>query len=167
VAGAAPDTVYVGYAPGGREEVGLRFDGGRRGSLRKIEEGGVGGDGSVSAMIAPPCRAPQLVLKPSRIRSSAMIRSFDASRTTMPSECPNVPGLSSKNSLFCSPPLMRRPPGDDTSTPREYRLFYRLEDGRYLLAVVKITLDGAFFASMYPTGRSIRRSHRRFRKVLP
>ena len=56
---------------------------------------------------------------------------------------------------------------DDVRTPREYRLFYRLEDGRYLLAVVKITLVGAFFASMYPTGRSIRPSHRRFRRVLP
>src|SRR5437773_6110002 len=40
-------------------------------------------------------------------------------------------------------------------------------DGRYLLAVVKLTPAGAFFASMYPTGRSIRPSHRRFRKVLP
>ena len=48
-----------------------------------------------------------------------------------------------------------------------YRLFYRLEDGRYLLAVVKLTPAGAFLASMYPTGRSIRPSHRRFRKVLP
>ena len=56
---------------------------------------------------------------------------------------------------------------DDARKPREYRLFYRLEDGRYLLAVVKVTPAGAFFASMYPTGRSIRPSHRRFKKVLP
>jgi len=31
----------------------------------------------------------------------------------------------------------------------------------------KVTPAGAFFASMYPTGRSIRPSHRRFKKVLP
>lgn len=56
---------------------------------------------------------------------------------------------------------------DDAQAPHEYRLFYRLDDGRYLLAVVKLTPAGAFFASMYPTGRRIRPSHRRFRKVLP
>ena len=56
---------------------------------------------------------------------------------------------------------------DDSHEPREYRLFYRLEDGRYLLAVVKVTPAGAFFASLYPTGRNIRPSHRRFRRFLP
>jgi len=56
---------------------------------------------------------------------------------------------------------------DDVSEPHEYRLFYRLDDGRYLLAVVKLTSVGAFFASMYPTGRKIRPSHRRFRRILP
>ena len=56
---------------------------------------------------------------------------------------------------------------DDSREPREYRLFYRLEDGRYLLAVVKVTPEGAFFASLYPTGRKIRPSHRRFRRILP
>ena len=56
---------------------------------------------------------------------------------------------------------------DDKRTPHEYRMFYRLEDGRYLLAVVKITSTGAFFASMYPTGRKIRPSHRRFKRVFP
>jgi hypothetical protein len=55
---------------------------------------------------------------------------------------------------------------DDAERPREYRLFYRLEDGRYILAVVKIIPEGAFFASMYPTGRHLRSSHRRFRRVL-
>ena len=56
---------------------------------------------------------------------------------------------------------------DDTAQPHEYRLFYRLDDGRYLLAVVKRTAAGSFFASMYPTGRRIRPSHRRFHRVLP
>ena len=55
---------------------------------------------------------------------------------------------------------------DDAKRPREYRLFYRLEDGRYILAVVKVIPEGAFFASMYPTGRHVRGSHRRFRRVL-
>jgi hypothetical protein len=56
---------------------------------------------------------------------------------------------------------------DDVTEPHEYRLFYRLDDGRYLLAVVKLTPVGAFFASMYPTGKRIRPSHRRFRRILP
>ena len=56
---------------------------------------------------------------------------------------------------------------DDASEPHEYRLFYRLDDGRYLLVVVKLTAAGAFFASMYPTGKKIRPSHRRFRRILP
>ncbi len=56
---------------------------------------------------------------------------------------------------------------DDRAEPRQYRLFYRLEDGRYLLAVVKVTTEGAFFASLYPTGRRIRPSHRHFRQVYP
>ena len=56
---------------------------------------------------------------------------------------------------------------DDASQPHRYRLFYRLDDGRYLLVVVKLTSVGAFFASMYPTGKKIRPSHRRFRRILP
>jgi hypothetical protein len=55
---------------------------------------------------------------------------------------------------------------DDTRRPREYRLFYRLEDGRYILAVVKVVNNGAYFASLYPTGRRIRTAHRKFRRVL-
>jgi hypothetical protein len=49
---------------------------------------------------------------------------------------------------------------DDLAEPHE-------DDGRYLLAVVKLTPVGAFFASMYPTGKRIRSSHRRFRRILP
>jgi hypothetical protein len=55
---------------------------------------------------------------------------------------------------------------DDLHAPREYRLFYRLEDGRYILAVVKVVAQRAFFASMYPTGRRVRGSHRKFRRLL-
>lgn len=56
---------------------------------------------------------------------------------------------------------------DDTRTAHEYRMFYRLDDGRYLLAVVKVTARGAFFASLYPTGRRVRPSHRRFKRIFP
>jgi len=55
---------------------------------------------------------------------------------------------------------------DDAKSPHEYRMFYRLDDGRYILAVVKVIAEGAFFASMYPTGRRVRGSHRKFRRVL-
>ena len=54
---------------------------------------------------------------------------------------------------------------DDRRRPHEYRLFYRLQDGRYLLVVVKLTGEGAFFATMYATGKSVRPSHRKFKKV--
>ena len=50
--------------------------------------------------------------------------------------------------------------------PHEYRLFYRLEDGRFLLAIVKVTPGGCFFASLYPTGKGIRASHRTFKRLL-
>ena len=56
---------------------------------------------------------------------------------------------------------------DDVAEPHEYRLFYRLDDGRYLLAVVKPTPVGAFFASMYPTGKRIRRLTGVFGGTLP
>ncbi|MBI4403908.1 MAG: hypothetical protein HY537_07100 [Deltaproteobacteria bacterium] len=54
---------------------------------------------------------------------------------------------------------------DDTKHPHEYRLFYRLDDANYLLVVVKITPNGAFFASMYPTGRSIKTAHKKMKRV--
>ncbi len=54
---------------------------------------------------------------------------------------------------------------DDAKAPREVHLFYRLESGRYLLAVVKIADDGAFFASAYPVGTSIRNTHKRMRRL--
>jgi len=54
---------------------------------------------------------------------------------------------------------------DDTKHPREYRLFYRLENANYLLVVVKLTPGGAFFASMYPTGKSIKNAHKKMKRV--
>lgn len=54
---------------------------------------------------------------------------------------------------------------DDTKWPSEYRLFYKLGDAGYLLAVVKVTAVGAFFASMYPTGKSIKNAHKNMKRV--
>jgi len=54
---------------------------------------------------------------------------------------------------------------DNQIEPHEYRLFYRLEDGRYILAVVKVVKDVSYFASMYPTGKRMRKLHQRFRRL--
>jgi hypothetical protein len=55
---------------------------------------------------------------------------------------------------------------DDYKSEQVYNFFYRLEKGpKYLLAIVKVTADGAFFASMYPTGKQIRNKHKNLKKV--
>ena len=55
---------------------------------------------------------------------------------------------------------------DDQKTEQVYNFFYRLEKGpKYLLAIVKVTADGAFFTSMYPTGKQIRSKHKKLKKV--
>ena len=54
---------------------------------------------------------------------------------------------------------------DDSKAPRMYNLFYRLENGKYLVAVVKKTDQGSFLASMYPTGSSIRNKHKKMKRV--
>lgn len=46
-----------------------------------------------------------------------------------------------------------------------YHLFYRLENGKYLVAVIKKSKSGVFFSTIYPTGRSIRNKHKNLRKV--
>jgi hypothetical protein len=55
---------------------------------------------------------------------------------------------------------------DDQKLEQVYNFFYRIEKGpKYLLAIVKVTADGAFFASMYPTGKQIRNKHKKLKKV--
>lgn len=54
---------------------------------------------------------------------------------------------------------------DETSEGKIYHLFYRLFDKKYILAVIKIIPKGAYFASMYATGESIRKSHKNFKKL--
>lgn len=46
-----------------------------------------------------------------------------------------------------------------------YHLFYRLENGKYLVAIIKKSKSGAFFATMYPTGKTIRNKHKKLKKV--
>ena len=47
----------------------------------------------------------------------------------------------------------------------QYFLFYRLDNGRYLVAVVKKVNAGSFFATIYPTGKFIRNKHKKLKKV--
>ena len=55
---------------------------------------------------------------------------------------------------------------DDLKKQQIFNFFYRLDAGpKYLVAVIKITPDGAFFASMYPTGKTVRNKHKKYRKV--
>ena len=46
-----------------------------------------------------------------------------------------------------------------------YHLFYRLENKRYLVAIVKKSPSGNFFCTAYPTGKSIRNKHKNLKKV--
>ena len=46
-----------------------------------------------------------------------------------------------------------------------YHLFYRLEDGKYLVAIIKKSKSGVFFSTIYPTGKSIRNKHKKLRKM--
>lgn len=55
---------------------------------------------------------------------------------------------------------------DDRKSEKVYNFFYRIENGpNFLVVVIKVTADGAFFASMYPTGKSVRNAHRNLKKV--
>ncbi len=46
-----------------------------------------------------------------------------------------------------------------------YYLFYRLDNRRYLVVIVKQTHSGNYFSSMYSTGNSIRNSHKDLKEV--
>jgi hypothetical protein len=47
----------------------------------------------------------------------------------------------------------------------EYHLFYRLDNGRYLLVIVKKTSTGNYFSTIYSTGNSIRNTHKDFKEI--
>lgn len=46
-----------------------------------------------------------------------------------------------------------------------YHLFYRLDNGRYIVAVIKKAKSGTFFSTIYPTGKLIRNKHKNLKKV--
>ncbi len=54
---------------------------------------------------------------------------------------------------------------DDTKKEKEYHLFYKILKFRYILAIVKVIEDGAYFTSMYTTGEDIRNSHKKLKKL--
>jgi hypothetical protein len=54
---------------------------------------------------------------------------------------------------------------DDVKSPRLYQIFYRLENKRFLCAVIKIAKEGCFFSTLYPTGKSIRNPHKKLKRL--
>lgn len=49
----------------------------------------------------------------------------------------------------------------------QYHLFYRLDNGRYLVAVVKKAESGNYFSTMYATGKTIRNKHKDLKEIKP
>jgi hypothetical protein len=55
---------------------------------------------------------------------------------------------------------------DDRKTEQIFNFFYRLEKGqKFIVAVIKVTPDGAFFSSMYPSGKGVRKTHKNYKRV--
>ncbi len=49
----------------------------------------------------------------------------------------------------------------------QYHLFYRLDNERYLVVIIKKALTGNYFATMYSSGNSIRNIHKGLREIKP
>lgn len=47
----------------------------------------------------------------------------------------------------------------------KHLLFYRVDENKYVVVVIKHTPDGVYFSSIYPTGSAIRNKHKKFKKV--
>lgn len=47
----------------------------------------------------------------------------------------------------------------------QYQLFYRLDNQRYLVVIVKQTETGYYFSTMYSTGSTIRNSHKNLKEI--
>ena len=55
---------------------------------------------------------------------------------------------------------------EKSSNERVFNFFYKLETrDRFIVVVVKVTLEGAFFSSAYPTGKKPRNIHKKLKKV--
>lgn len=51
--------------------------------------------------------------------------------------------------------------------PHQYFLFYRLDNGQYLVVVIKKIASGSYFSTMYSTGDTIRPKHKNLKEVKP
>ena len=49
----------------------------------------------------------------------------------------------------------------------QYHLFYRLDNQKYLVVIIKKAQTGNYFSSMYSTGSSIRNSHNELEEIKP
>jgi hypothetical protein len=49
----------------------------------------------------------------------------------------------------------------------QYHIFYRLDNGKYLLVIIKKTATGNYFSTMYSTGNDIRNAHKGLREINP
>jgi hypothetical protein len=47
----------------------------------------------------------------------------------------------------------------------QYYLFYRLDNQKYLVVVVKRTNTGNYFSTMYSTGKTIRNKHKDLKEI--
>ncbi len=56
---------------------------------------------------------------------------------------------------------------DDRKKEKIYNFFYKFEKGpKFIVVVIKVTPDGAFFTSMYPTGsKGPRNSHKKHKRI--
>ncbi|HLE11036.1 MAG: hypothetical protein A2504_01945 [Bdellovibrionales bacterium RIFOXYD12_FULL_39_22] len=54
---------------------------------------------------------------------------------------------------------------EEQSDSRSFNFFYRLENRGFIVVVVKIMPEGAFMATMYPTGKTPRNKHKILKKV--
>jgi len=53
----------------------------------------------------------------------------------------------------------------EEKTKNLYHLFYRLENKKFIVVVVKRSESGSFLSTIYPTGKDIRNKHKKFKKV--
>jgi len=55
----------------------------------------------------------------------------------------------------------------EEQTSHQYHLFYRLDNGRYLVVIVKKAESGNYFSTMYSTGEAIRSKHKGLKEIKP
>lgn len=53
----------------------------------------------------------------------------------------------------------------EEQTRHVFHIFYKIDRGKYLVAIIKKTSTGTYFATMYPTGTTIRGKHKKLRRI--